>query len=406
MAIHRGFGRQTMTRVSRSPLLAVLALTGCTSTNAIRPEEIGRLDGYDLQTSPEPRQIETISGWKVNFDRNSNLFLDLDGGSQGGHFAAIHAHDQIFEGRTTNGQDVRASITQIKGARVEQRHIVVPLLVALGALALSLIVIGALLNQDQSQPVSGRPLRIASKIVVARTRGSEGWGTGRGGPETRHLSPRVRAALADAWTTTATSEYASVPAFARISMTLVALGAPARLVEAAHRAALDEIRHARFAFGLAAAYAGRPVAPAPLPALQRASAVMASTLADLAADSVLDGCVAEGVSAAAAAEAARRATDPVVRATLEMIAADEATHAELAWDIVQWCCEEGGTDVSDRLGALVGRAPAVVGPSLPADLEPELAAHGQLGLSAWRALGNEVRVNVATRLALLARQPG
>jgi len=403
MTIHRGFGRQTMTRVSRSFLLVLIALAGCTTTNAIRPEEIGRLDGYDLQASAEPRQIETISGWKVNFDKNSTLYLDLDGGSQGGHFAAIHAHDQMFEGRTTNGQEVRASIAQIKGARVEQPHILVPVLVVLGALALSTFLVVSVLSEQPAQPVSGRPLRIESKIVVAPASASEGWGSAGGGPDTTHLPPRVRAALADAWTTTATFEHASVPAFARISMTLVALGAPARLVEAAHRAALDEIRHARLAFGLAAAYAGRSVAPAPLPDLQRASAVMASTLADLAAESVVDGCVAEGVSAAAAAEAARRAQDPAVRATLEAIAADEASHAELAWDIVQWCCEDGGAGVSHRLGALVRRAPEVVGPSVPADLEPQLEAHGQLGAAAWRALGDEVRSNVLTRLAMLGR---
>ena len=37
--------------------LALLALAGCKTTSAIRPEEIGRLDGYDVQTSPAPRQI-------------------------------------------------------------------------------------------------------------------------------------------------------------------------------------------------------------------------------------------------------------------------------------------------------------------------------------------------------------
>jgi hypothetical protein len=116
---------------------------------------------------------------------------------------------------------------------------------------------------------------------------------------------------------------------------------------------------------------------------------------------VVDGCLAEGVSAAAAAHAARRAADPVVRATLDTIASDEASHAELAWDILKWCCEEGGTEVSNRLCALVERAPHAVGPSVPAELEPELEAHGQLGTAAWRVLGDEVRAKVVTQLAIL-----
>jgi hypothetical protein len=128
---------------------------------------------------------------------------------------------------------------------------------------------------------------------------------------------------------------------------------------------------------------------------------MAGTLADLAAETVVDGCLGEGVSAAAAEEAGRRAADPVVRATLEMIAADEAAHAELAWDVVRWCCGSGGAEVSDRLCALVEQAPSLVGSRLPPHLERELEAHGQLAPSVWRLLGDEVRAKVVTRLAIL-----
>jgi hypothetical protein len=394
-----------MTRMSRSSsptvALALIALAGCTTTTAIRPEEIGRLDGFDLHTSPQPRQIEALGGQKITFDGNAALYLDLAGQSQGGRFAAIHARDQMFEGRTTSGREVRASIVEIKGARVEKSSAAVPVAALLSMLALAAIVGLLVASEQPSRPVSGRPLRIESKIVVASVRSLDGWGCEAGAPDTSHLSSDARAALADAWTTTAMFEHASVPAFARLSMTLVALGAPARLVKATHRAALDEIRHARLTFGLAAAYAGEPVAPGPLTDLHRASAVVARTLVDLAAETVVDGCLGEGVSAAASDEAGRRATDPVVRSTLEMIAADEAAHAELAWDIVRWCCGTGGTEVSKRLRALVEQAPPIVGASLPAHLEQELEAHGQLGVSVWRRLGDEVRAKVLTRLATL-----
>ncbi|HMF40658.1 MAG TPA: hypothetical protein VKQ32_08185 [Polyangia bacterium] len=385
--------------------VALIALAGCTTTTAIHPEEIGRLDGYNVQTSPAPRQIETLGGGKITFDKDTALYLDLGGESQGGRFAAIRAQDQTFEGRTLSGRDVRASITQIRSARVEQPNKAAPVIALLSVLALAAVVGLYVATQQTAHPTptSGRPLRIESKIVVATPCGSEGWGAEGGEPDTTRLSPELRAALAEAWTTTATFEHASVPAFARISTTLVALGAPARLVEATHRAALDEIRHARLAFGLAAAYGGKPVAPGPLPDLQRAAAVTASTRAELAAETVVDGCLAEGVAAAAAEEAARRAADPVVRATLQAVAADEASHAELAWDIVRWCCEGGDAALGDRLCSLVDRAPQVVGPALPADLERQLEAHGHLGAAAWRTLGEEVRAKVTTRLAVFAR---
>ena len=68
--------------------------------------------------------------------------------------------------------------------------------------------------------------------------------------------------LAEEWIENARSEHASVPAFSRLSLTLMSLGAPARLVEGAHRAALEEIEHARLAFALAGATRVKPVARA------------------------------------------------------------------------------------------------------------------------------------------------
>src|SRR5436190_17832799 len=128
-------GRSRMGNEGRA-WLALFALAGCTTTTAIRPEEIGRLDGYDVRTSSAPRQIETIGGGKITFDSNTALYLDLAGGAQGGHFTAIRAQDETFEGKTTNGHDVRASISEIKGAHVEQPSKATPVVILLSTLAL------------------------------------------------------------------------------------------------------------------------------------------------------------------------------------------------------------------------------------------------------------------------------
>ena len=49
---------------------------------------------------------------------------------------------------------------------------------------------------------------------------------------------------------------AEIASFARTSLDLLALGAPADLVAETHRAALDEIEHARIAYALASAFSG------------------------------------------------------------------------------------------------------------------------------------------------------
>ena len=113
-------------------------------------------------------------------------------------------------------------------------------------------------------------MRIRRRIVRAPLARADTWrGAARPTfPNVASLSADARAAIAAGWTDAARGEHASVPAFSRLSLTLMAMGAPSDLVEAAHRAALDEIEHARMAFGLAAIYAGAEVAPGALDGAQ------------------------------------------------------------------------------------------------------------------------------------------
>lgn len=56
-------------------------------------------------------------------------------------------------------------------------------------------------------------------------------------------------------------EHASVAAFARFTLQLLAMGAPAELVQASVGAAADELDHARLRFGIADRFDGRLGAP-------------------------------------------------------------------------------------------------------------------------------------------------
>lgn len=202
-------------------------------------------------------------------------------------------------------------------------------------------------------------------------------------PSVDDLSAQVRTALAAAWLDDALLEHASVAAFARFALELMAVGAPSRLVEAAHEAALDEVRHARLCFALARAYAGTDVKPAAFPF--GGSVQVAADLAAMAVSTVIEGCVGETLAAAQAAEQLTRATDPAVQAVLALIAKDEARHAELAWRTVAWALRRG--DETLRRAVVDAFDGAIAALLRAADAETNgLEAHGRLDAASQRAL--------------------
>ena len=169
-------------------------------------------------------------------------------------------------------------------------------------------------------------------------------------------------------------EHASVASFARFSLELLALGAPAELVAAAHRAALDEVRHARSCFALAEAYLGRRLAPGPID--MGGAVAVSADLDDVAARVAREGCVGETLSAMLLSEQLRTATEPAVRRVLAMLVRDETRHAELAWRTLSWLTRHGAS------------VPRLEPPPLPEDGElsrdhgrPDLRAAAS---AAWR----------------------
>jgi len=192
--------------------------------------------------------------------------------------------------------------------------------------------------------VPGRPLVIDGRAVTASL---------AGGAAPSCDAPDARAAAH--WTRAALDEHASVASFARASLALMALGAPLELVARTHAAALDEVDHARRCAALASRFAGRPVAFGPLP--QALAPHKPADLAGLGLAALLEGCVNEGAAAELARRAAAAAVDPEVREALDVIARDEARHADLAWDTVAWCCALGGDPVRACLADALDAAP-------------------------------------------------
>lgn len=189
----------------------------------------------------------------------------------------------------------------------------------------------------------GRPFVVDDVPQLAAAERRRDW-TAAFAPLAAHnlLSARIAAE----WLEDARMEHASIASFARFTLDLLAYGAPAALVEAAQRAALDECEHAKLCFGLAARFGAGDFGPAQLPA---AGATVAPSLWHAATAAFREGCVSETYSALQAAEACARATDPEVKRALERIAKDEANHAELAWSFVAWSSARLGNDFKAEL---------------------------------------------------------
>ncbi len=210
----------------------------------------------------------------------------------------------------------------------------------------------------------GRPLLIAARARVAAAVARADWS------EPPSPAATVEAELAAHWRSIAALEHASIASFARFTLQLLALGAPAELVLGAQEAAADEVRHAQFAYGLASAYGGAAVGPGPL--------VLHDAMPPLDAAGVLaalidEACVGETLGAAEAFAAAEGCADPAIRAGLLNLAEDEARHAALAWRTLTWLLAvhpELRDFARARLAAMLTR------PEPPASFAPDHARHG------------------------------
>lgn len=222
--------------------------------------------------------------------------------------------------------------------------------------------------------VPGRPFLVEDSARLASVEVRSDWNEPGLCPSLEGFGPAQLQTLATHWTRIGLMEHASVAAFARSAMQLMALGAPPALLVDTQRAMSDETRHARQAFALASAYAGAPVGPGPL--------CMDGALGDVDLRAVLEitiheGCIGETVAAIEAAEAAERVQDPVVKAVLLRIAEDEGNHAALAWRTVQWALSLGGDDLRAHVRALFEEATRK---SAPQAIHPHDEASARLGV--------------------------
>jgi hypothetical protein len=211
----------------------------------------------------------------------------------------------------------------------------------------------------------GRQLRRLGRVMLPRVVEGHAWSHTKVSVVAPAPAP---ADLAAQWRENGRTEHASVAAFARLTLDLVALGAPPHLISASQADAIDEVRHAELCFSLARSLDGRAEDPGPFPAAHRARTLPPTRtlgLATLAVDSLVDGALHEGVSARVIAKLAKRSDVPAIRGVMKEIAADEGRHSAHGWDVVEWCLHEGKAPVASALLGALRTLPARMRVSVP-----------------------------------------
>jgi hypothetical protein len=224
----------------------------------------------------------------------------------------------------------------------------------------------------------GRPFLVAGKARLPSVASRTDWFADTSS-HACELDCATRTALSEEWLADARLEHASIASFSRFVLELLSVSAPAALVELAQQALADEIAHTRLCFGLASKFAERPMGPG---ALDIAGSVVASSLAEVAARAVIEGCVGETLAALQAEAQLVHATDSDARHALETIRWDEATHAELAWSFVRWALQQGDESVFAAVRLAFASAERALRSERPAPApcvdELTLHAHGRL----------------------------
>jgi hypothetical protein len=141
------------------------------------------------------------------------------------------------------------------------------------------------------------------------------------------------------WSNGVFTEYASAAAFSALTTALLECGAPVDLVAATADIVVDEMFHVELSSRLVMELGG--AAPIAFDLAQIAPAPStARPLMKAAELAVVTSCVSESLSVPAIARSRVLATEPLCRAVLERLLADEGPHARLGFWFLDWASEQ------------------------------------------------------------------
>jgi hypothetical protein len=205
------------------------------------------------------------------------------------------------------------------------------------------VLTGSPLARQYDRALAGRATRVITDIPWSKF--------------DRKRYPEPALALAcKAQTMLATGEYQAVELFSRIAAALALAGAPIDLVAAATRAATDEIRHADYAFRMAALCGGTD--DVAIEVHPRRSERRWGTKFDLETLDLLMievPAIGEALACALIGASRERASDPVARALFTSILGDEVHHTRLGWYYLEWRAPQWSRPERQRAADHAGR---------------------------------------------------
>jgi hypothetical protein len=243
----------------------------------------------------------------------------------------------------------------------------------------------------------GRPFIVDGVARLAEITHGATWSSTQFNIDVSTLTNDERGALAGVWSRDALTEHASVASFAQLILDLLALGAPVDLIRGAQEAMADEIRHAENAFVLASLYAGTPLAPSTLDTRQAPRS--SPTLADLAARTASEACIAETIASLHLHASADAATNPLLANLLRATAEEESRHALLGYQIVRWAIAQDDDDDDDphvrtAVEAVFAEASTHVGFGAVPSTADDLRHHGVLSRAERQAIANQALIEI------------
>jgi hypothetical protein len=205
------------------------------------------------------------------------------------------------------------------------------------------------------------------------------------------------------WSNGVFTEYASAAAFSALTTAMLSCGAPVDLIAACADMAVDELFHVELSARLTMELGGAVPLEFDLAKIAPIASPGARPLLAAAELAITTSCVSEALSVPAMARSRALAEEPLVRAVLDRLLADEGPHARLGFWFLDWAAPQLGDAERAHLARLAEDTIEVYAPLWrePAACETcplprGLGGHDDAGR---RALRRAVEASIAEPLA-------
>jgi hypothetical protein len=221
------------------------------------------------------------------------------------------------------------------------------------------------------------------------------WGTLAGSYPEAHVIEARRI-----WSNGVFTEYASAAAFSALTTAMLRCGAPVDLVALSADIVVDELFHVELSSRLTMELGGAVPIDFDLDAIAPVTTPGARPLMRAAEIAVTTSCVSESLSVPAMARSRALADEPLVRAVLDTLLADEGPHARCGFWLLEWADEQFTAAERAHLARLAEDTIEVYAPLWREDcacpLPEGLGGHDEAGKAALR---EAVQVSIAKPLA-------